>query len=229
MIYCSKEARKVLDFLDQYGIDVPLGEKQRFDLEVCCSLFYPNHIIGVVQKVLKGGNALAKLNRAQSDGWKYFAAPVRSMLKGRHSAHHQNQPDPDDIENRAWAAKVYSIVITTLVYHDINRSEANSLIWEVPPLVGNRNALLEAIQVCRSQDARSIPYLRGVLIREDAKREARKYERRRLASGDLWEPATDPIENLGPVQDDWDEKRKDIDLIQSMEEYAKDQGHRDGT
>lgn len=229
MIHSTRDARKVLDVLSEYGVDVPLGRDQRFDLEVACSLFFPNHIIGVVRRVLDGGNAFAKLNRAQQHGWRYFSKPVRDQLKGRVSAQHAQSPDAE-IKNEAWANTIYGIVMTAMVGHDINRREGNILIYEVPALVNDRQDLLAAIQICKNQDARSIPYLQGVLVREEAKRVARKHERDRMASGSLFQASADTISDTRGLAEEWLEKSKDVDLIESVERYAAENPRRrDGT
>lgn len=229
MIYASKDARKVLDHLEGLGIDVPLGgEERRFALEVACSLFYPNHIISVIASVLNGKSAWQKLNRAQRDGWRYFNKPVYDFLRKRQPAQRSDVPDLE-IEHEGWASRVWDVTVTTLLIHDINRQEANTLLYEIPRLVPDRHALLDAIGICKNNQAWSIPYLHGILVREDAKREAQRIERNKLTENEGWEPDTEPPDDLDPLIDDWNRKRRDVDLRTSLERYAEDSGHRDGT
>lgn len=221
-IHMSKQAREVVNHLADLGVEVAMGEDQLFDIEVCCSRWYASHILTVIKTVLSGGHVIRKLHRAQGRGWSYFARPTRDMLKSRDNAQRKDWPDEEIMEG--WAAKVYSIVMTTLVPHDINRAEANSLIYGIPQLVFDRNDLVMAIGICKRQDARSISYLAGVLMREDARREARHAEHKKMTTGELWEPDHPPMteEEADQIVESWNIKSRNISINKALRDYASD-------
>lgn len=174
MRYMSKSARKVVKCLNRFGVDVE--GTVYFQIEVACSMFYHTHIIGVIESVLKSGGVAQKLFKAQEFGWYYFAQPITDMLKSRNSAQNINFPGIDETFVVERSAKVYGIVCTTLLAHDINSQEINQLLYDVPPLC-NKNSLMESIRICKDRGARSIPYLHGILERRGADLRARLKER----------------------------------------------------
>ena len=214
MIYMSRDARRITDHLTSYGIDSDL--KDRFDIEVACSQFLPNHIMGVVDQILKGKKSIDKLTRAQDRRWDYFNKPVYDILTRRHSAWQNIQLELDSII--PFAMDAYSIVTATLLPHDINRVETNLLIYEIPPL-GNRDDILGAVRICKDRGARSVAYLHAILSRQRAKKLA-EIEERKKSEIPVWKPGElERLEESLGVVEDWDDKKKLVDIDREFERH----------
>lgn len=209
MIHMSKEARKVTSYLATVGVEIELGNDGIFDVEVSCSQFFPNHIVGVIQTCFKGKGLPEKLEKAQEKRWAYFKKPVSSILGGRTAAWQDNPPIIEESWNETWARRVYGIVVTTFLVHDINRAEANSILFDIPPLTGDRDALIAAIHSAKDRRVRSVPYLKAILEREAGRRQAER-EEQESSRVKPWEPgdiviATDAL-------DGWEEAQRRIDV-----------------
>lgn len=183
--YVSSDARQVIERLATIGVQVEGDDL--FDLEHCCATWYTTHIIGVIDSVLKGGNQVAKVLKAQDQGWQYFAKPVKSMLKGRHPAWREegNRVHADH------APKIYRAVTRTLLLADMNRTEADLLIFDIPHMV-DVAGLSSAVQACKSQNKRTVYYLNGVIKREVQTAAGRRREIEQDRSmNSPWEPPED--------------------------------------
>jgi len=167
----SKDAGRVLDKLNSLGIPLPIQDV--WMLEIAASVFFPNHIVGVVDHVLSGKRKLDKIARAQEQGWSYFHKPVFSLLTSRTSAHRPSADEHIGQNPTDWHRKAFTIVATTLVSGEVGREEMDVLLWEIPLLVSEQRDLVLAIGACKDQGKHSIYYLRGVLKREKSEREAR--------------------------------------------------------
>lgn len=201
----SRDARRVVNHLNTYGIDIELGGGQ-FDIEVSCSMFFPTHIMGVIDQILKGKNAVDKLLRAQDRGWDYFKKPIRDFLSHRTSSWQKAKRDEEPIQ---FAPRAYSIVVSTYLAHDINRAEADLLVYEIPEL-GDRDVLLHGIIISKRHSVRSVSYLHGILLRERARRTA-DIDERESRREKVWEPGElERIEDHLGLSDDWEQKRKSI-------------------
>ena len=215
MRFMSRDARKVVDRMESLGIEIE--GTQYFQVEVACSMFFPNHIMTVIDKVLSGKNASTKLFKAQDDGWYYFANPVTSMLKGRTTAWQPQAPGEEDMVG--WvpehAAAAYEIVCVTMLPHDMNRTEANQLLYDCPLLAG-RDGFIEAIKICKDRNARSIPYLHGILERKAA--QVMAYIRERDDATELvWVPDTD-VDTIpsDAAAADWERRTKFIKSMRAL-------------
>lgn len=219
--YMSKDARKVVNHLGRFGIEIDIGE-EIFQIDVACSMYFPNHIISVIDQVLGGKNKVKKLFKAQEDGWYYFAAPIVSMLKGRTTAWQPACPDEDDLFG--WspeqAAAAYILVCSSMIPHDMNRTEANQLLYDCPRL-GGRDEFIEAIHICKERNARSIPYLHGILERKSAQIQAFIKERDARDVG-VWIPdvAGDTIQS-DEATSRWESFKHTIKSIKSLNEAPR--------
>lgn len=188
-LYWSTGGRRIATYLEGIGIEPTLEDGYR--IEVAVSRFYPNHIIGVMDKVLAG--KVSRLTRAQESGWDYFDKPVWSMLTGRKGA---NRPEQmKTIE--AKALPVYKHAQRGLLIRDMDEEEAKLLLEEVPPLVPELPVLLDAIRICADRNARSVRYLHGVLKRR--KQEKVGITRKQRVTNEPWEPPED-YEPIGAAQ-----------------------------
>lgn len=211
MTFMSKEARTVSDHLDALGIEVDLGHGL-WDLEVVCSQFFPNHIIGVIDKVLKGKDVrktLIKLEKAQEIGWPYFDKPVRDFLTRRRSAHYDSSPSLSLLTDWSdWSRKCYSIVTSTYLVHDMNRDEANDLVFKIPRFAPNRQALMDGVLAAKRQRVRSVSYLRGIVSRDHAQRQARAKERKDEEATTPFEPPAIDVPDPSAFAEEWHTQRK---------------------
>ena len=209
----SKQAREVCDYLYGLGVVVGPGEHEAFDLEVCCSQFFPNHIVAVIDQCLKGKKPGLRLMRAQSMGWRYFAGPVRSYLRGRALAHQPGRPDLG-LMLVPWSHKVWSITTSSFLVHDMNRTEADTLIFSLPHLC-DQETLVLALNACRDRGIRTVPYLHGVLTRDRAQRAAPIFERDRDEERP-WAPGElEAVEERLGVED-WNERLATADSVRAM-------------
>lgn len=217
MIRMSNDARRVIRWLSEYSID--LNIRQQFALEVDLLHFFPNHIRTVIKKVLSGKNLDIKIGKARTLGWDYFHQPVDQLLGKRIQARRSYLT----VDNMKWASKVYSIVVTTFVDSDFNYDEAVMLLTEIPPMLLSRDDTMKAISICKRNDVRTIPYLRAVLVREDARRETRRREReRQMAARKPWQPQDD-IDVVEAIDRSlaWKERQKEAKIKRELSDASK--------
>jgi len=212
----SKDARFVIKRLDLFGIEISRTiENGVFDLELCCLWFKRNHIVGVIDLCLKGKNTAAKLMKAQDQGWGYFARPVQDMLSTRMTAQFpRGTPYNTDTPVLPWSAEAYYLVTQSLLTHDINRAESGMLVFDVP-LLGGKADVVSAMTICRDRNARSIPYLHGIMTRNAAQRTARLQERKESEVG-VWKPTDEVIEDSSDHGDDWEFRRMGIQSVKHL-------------
>ena len=222
MRYMSRAARKVVDYLNALGIIIeePIVFYQ---IDVACSMWFPNHIIQVITKCLSGGDRAKKLFKAQELGWYYFAGPITKMLSKREEAKQPTNPQDyiDESYSPEHSAAVYGTVTTSLLAHDMNNVELNQLLYDVPPLVmgfkdGGRETVLDAIRICKERKARTIPYLHGILERRGSEIKARIKDRDEDQAS-VWKPNDDQntIDSTDAAAD-WESKSKIIESLKSL-------------
>lgn len=181
-MYVSYDARKVMDALKEKGVTIT----DRLNLELQVGLYWPNHIIGVCEKLLKTDAAVAKAN---AGGWfGYFNTPVINLLSKRIPAHRTNQ-----ITAANCSDAVYKSVTGGLLVADFTMDELKLLLVDIPAMVQNdRLALTSAISACKDRGSRSVFYLHGVLKRGHAtKAGMRKQRDEDMSAVKPWEPAAD--------------------------------------
>jgi hypothetical protein len=216
MTYLSGDARKIQVWLQDRGIAL----EEPVSLEYTCSVFFPNHIIGVCDHVLSKGDIMGKLERAQDQGWSYFEKPIWSILEGRETAHRRKRPWPK-LPPRADAA--WRVVQARLLLSDMSRDDADLLLFAIPEMA-DKLALSEAIRVCRERDIRTVAYLHGILRRRQQERQGKQRERRE-SGGDPWTPpAIDPIEiaDAARFEYEWGEILRDVDIERGLREIDKE-------
>jgi len=163
--YASKDARKVIDHLEGLGVDI--SSSDHYHIEYACSSFYPNHIVGVIQKILSGKGRLAKLEKAQDQGWAYFNQPVFSMLLTRSSARRKGGDiRPPDEHSKM----VFRMVVSRLLSSDIGTDEMRLVLVDLPNAVSDRVDLAQAIKGAREQGKHSVHYLAAILKRKAGER-----------------------------------------------------------
>lgn len=219
--YCSTDARKVYEHLvaktNNRYYALP------YDIELAVYQFYPNHINGVIDKIITP-DTLEKAMKA--DVWKYVLKPINSMLKARSAAHRESY------EPLVLGPRHQSIVRTIqgdLCLSDYNMTEQKLLLKDIPEMVEAMGLDVEwSIKACRNQGKRSIYYLHGVIKREFQTREGRLHEIQQAAQADsarAWTPPEDfePLD-LGErleFQIDWQSRRDDINFNKRL----RDQTH----
>lgn len=191
MIYHSSSGRKVATFLQSVGIEPSLDDAYR--IELAAFRFWPNHIIGVCEQVLKG--SAAKLQRAQDQGWEYFDKPVWQILSKRGPAQRPGLVSP--APEKASALPCFKHVQTSLLIRDMDDKEVEMLFFSIPKLVPKREVLMQAIRSCIDRDVRNVHYLHGVLKRRKQEKEGATAKLR--VGNEPWEPAAD-YEPLGPAE-----------------------------
>ena len=224
MRYMGRGTRNVVKMLKDMGIPLETNE-EFYQVEVACTYYYPNHIIGVIQKIMGKGDVIQKFFKAQDHGWAYFAKPIDDMLGSRDNARnpHYQGPVSDTEFNIKHHVEIYNMVCCHLLAHDINIREVNMLLWAVP-LYCDDETLLEAIHICKDRGIRNIPYLYGILERRDADLRARIRDRDEDVV-DVWVPGKndDTIEG-DKAADEWAGLNP---VIQSMKDInAKSPRHR---
>lgn len=154
--------------IDRYGLS--LDRKDLYLLDCAFLLFFPNHIDSVLTQVLKGDPE--KRKRFVKKGWAgYMHAPVCNILGGRTTAYHDDIPTINlrDLEDDEWRYEVWDVMHRMIIQHDYNHKELLDLIWTIPNYTAERPSLLyESIRIARTSDHYSIPYVRGVVIRQSA-------------------------------------------------------------
>jgi hypothetical protein len=216
---CGSSARRIERHLAKYGIELRWPEDY-FAIDLACLHFFPNHIEGVIDQVLSGGDEGAKRARAREQRWGYFAKPVGSLLGKRAGALREDAPD---LLFDARVADVYKVVTRSLLAADMTHEEVRQLLFVVAPIVGtNLQKLFDAVRVCRERDARTVYYLRGVLEKGEQKRETRKRETLEGRSeAEPWSPPPDyqPLDErqIAEARERWVECQWDIELLRKSE------------
>lgn len=221
--YFSKDARTVVNHLANIGVEVE-SKEDGYALEWACVQFFPNHIMGVIDKIMKGGRVAEKLAKAQDQGWGYFNKPVHSMLGGRTAA--WKDADLPEEFNPEWGLKVYGMVTSGMLLSDMTNDEAKLLIVTIPTLTTDPNEIIGAVRVCKQRQSRSVYYLNGILSRTDQQKKGRIKEVKREAE-EMNKPFQPP-EDFQPLDPDtigdFDSKMRDAELIHHLREYEKTQG-----
>lgn len=220
--YCSYEARKIINALDNYGIEIP--RDQYYNIEIEIGTYWNTHIITVIEQVLSGGNTEAKLEKIGTMGWAYFVRPVRSMLTPRAVAH---RTDPIHLSDDAWQVKVYDVVTTSLLLADFNLKELQLLAQEIPTLAKDAETLSKGIEAAKRQGIRNINYLAGILRREyqTAQGRIKEIQEQTAQYGKGWEAPhgfeqMDIVERM-ELQSEWQDRLNSIRITQALNN-AKD-------
>jgi hypothetical protein len=192
MKYCSTEARKIIDVIGEYGLELP--NKEYFKVEMAAGTWWPNHIEQVIRQVMKSGDPTARLNAATAGGFGYYMKPIESMLTSRQGAFRNTRIFIEDIrETRA----VYDAVTESLCLVDFNLDELRLLTSEIPLMIGNDILFLSrSIDACKRASARSVFYLHGVIRRE--------YQTNRGKSKETQEQAAESAESAWSPPEEFD-------------------------
>lgn len=213
-----------MERLRAHGVELAdVGD--RLCLEIDLLRFYPNHIEGVIEQVLKGGNVAAKVDRANAQGWGYFALPVESLLRAREGAIRSDAISPEHVVallggNRSGLRRTYTMVCS-MVSADMTHEEVRKLFVELWSLGPSEEALRAAIAVCKERDARTVYYLYGVLSKETQRAETRRSELLRDRSEqEVWRPGPGFVgltaEEIEEARRRWVEREVDIDLMREL-------------
>lgn len=219
--YCSSDARKVIEHLraktdSRYN---PLP----YDVELAVYQFYPNHINGVIDKIITP-STIEKAMKA--DVWKYVSKPIYSMLKARSAAHRESY---EPIEFGPRHQGIVRTIQGDLCLADYNMTEQKLLLKDIPEMAEAMGLDIEwSIKACRAQGKRSIYYLHGVIKREFQTREGRLHEIQQAAQADsarAWTPPEDfePLD-LGErleFQVDWASRRAEVNFNKRLRDQTQ--------
>lgn len=211
MLYFSTAGRRIVSHLSGLGIEPDLDDA--YQIQLAATRFFPNHIIGVMDKVLAG--KASRLTRAQEQGWEYFNKPVWSMLTKRDNAHRPISVTPTQ-DN---ALAVFRHVQTSLLVRDMDDEEAAMLIYKIPINVPNLVVLRDAIAICLDRDVRSVRYLNGVLLRRAQEKSG--IVRRLRVFNEPWGPP-EGFEPLGAAERarlkyEWEQdSEKNIEIMRKL-------------
>lgn len=213
----STDGRHVVEWLEERGI--PVSVEDGMYIEHAVSHFYPNHVISVLEHILSRGRVADRLMKAQDQGWDYFRKPVWSMLPKRKHARRGG-----DIRELPEGADFVWRLVQGFVLTDLNRAEADAVLYEIPDLIRGKRDILDGIRVSRDRDVRTIPYLHGVLRRKQQERTGRARECR--DSEDPWEPPEDwePLDagERAELEIDWRQSNQDIDIMRGLRDVQDD-------
>ncbi len=212
--YCSFEARKVIDTIEQYGITVDGNEY--FRIEAMVGTFWNTHVIKVIGQIMKGGNPDKKIAKAESIGFSYFEKPLISMLTPRGGA---SRATPIEVKGD-WTEQVYNLVTANLLLADFNMTELALLVEGIPRMMTEVADLSRAMAACRERNIRSIYYLHGVVQKEYATAQGRIREIQEKPEDLGWQPDAD-FEKMDPVEriellGDWRSKLEDIEITKAL-------------
>ncbi len=209
-LFISKDARRVTAELEGFGVH--LTEDDLINVDYVTAAFHVNHIIKTIRSVMTGpGNKIVRLLKAQDEGWDYFLKPIWSMLPVRQSACRVWPFVKPPVVNES----LYKRVSKSLLVGDMNREEANILMFNLPALNPTSEQVSDAIKICKQNDTRTVYYLRGILEREYNKARAKVQEtEHELASNNQpWSPPLDytpiPPEQLELFRKQWDQMISD--------------------
>jgi hypothetical protein len=158
-MYCSFEARKVIDCIEDYGITVSIEDYIK--IESWVGRFWNTHIQKVIKDIMARGVAID--NVENTGVATYFEKPILSILTPRGGAH---RSIPVDFTITDHVTRVYDIVCTSLCLTDFNMDELRLLVCDVAPMIAETIQLSNAIEACKRTQARSVFYLHGVVRRE---------------------------------------------------------------
>lgn len=208
-MYMSADTRKIYNVLRQYGIEY----NDVYEIELASACFYPNHIIGVIEKVL--GHDVLKIQKAAEQGWNYLAKPIYSLLTKRDAANRPNQ-----YEIHEDAKGTYSLVTKSLLLADFSATELQILLADIPSITqGSLNDISEGIARAKASGIRNIFYLRGILAREIDTRAGKTREATQeldQAEARAWEPPAGFVQmdasERASLSLDWMEREFEIEL-----------------
>lgn len=212
--YCSTDARKIIETISEYGVDIPIGHY--FLVEQAIGKFWHNHIKQVIDKIMQDGDPSAKIDKLKAAGFTYFKRPIESILTPRTAAYRSPSVTVLD-ESRL----VYDIITTHLCLMDFNIDELRLATSEIPLMVQDDVLFLSrSIDACKRASARSVFYLHGVVRREYQTIKGRIREAREEQSTSTVEiPATfdklDVVERR-EIQHDWAERVNSIKISKSL-------------
>jgi hypothetical protein len=196
----SADARKVVQTLEKYGVEV----EDTFDVELAVNDFYPNHITGVIDSIMKKANGKS-LMRAQDQGWDYFRKPVYSLLTSRPAA---KRPDSVGVNDDGDTRRIYALIASGYCLADFNQTEARLVFG-----LTNYERVLSGIGAAKRQGQRSIYYLNGIVQREAATAAGKLREAQAQnseAEAKAWSPPQDyeklDAGELAIVELDWRDK-----------------------
>lgn len=221
MRYCSLEARKVVDAIEEFGLKVK--DEDFFDIEVAIAKFWNTHIQKIVVATMSPSSkttAEEKIAKASEGGWAYFAKPVWSMLMSRGAAHRND--DFDIPKTDEWTRKLYNLICTGYVVADFNMRELALLTLDLPPLVSDASTLSQYIDAARRGGSRNIYYLHGIAKREHETQQGKlkELQEAREQGEQGWEPDTN-IEEIDVVERKllearWKQKLIDIQISSAL-------------
>lgn len=203
----SVDLRRIHDHLKGYGLQ---STDDLMAAEMACLNFFPNHIRGVLDRVLSTDTAL---DRLAGQGWSYVNKPIYDLLTSRAAA--RRRPE---LAITSLAGLDYDLIRVRLLETDMNAEETALLFLDIPGLVRSRSQLNEAIQICRDRRSRTVYYLAGVLRKGTQRLASRTAELLENRTEVLpWTPPQDFL----PAADDtivrlglrWDEYQRDIHLL----------------
>lgn len=226
MTFSSRDATRIRRFLHARGVDV--HPRDAVALELVLLVFFPNHVESVIEQVLDGGNPKTlegRVQRANEQGWLYFHRPVATILTPREGA---RRPDAIEIDMEVkrgdpltlddYLEQVYREVVTQLLERDMTHDEARLLFVDVMQELRPSLPLLRSgIAICRQNDARSVHYLHGVLLRDAQVTETRVRERERERDAvQPWVPRSVGLptsDEVSKMENRWSRLVDDVNLI----------------
>lgn len=161
-MHCSTDARRVINCVAEYG--VVIDPDSYIYVEATVGKFYPNHVEGVIQSVMKPSaktDAAAKIAKLEEFGWRYLHKPCWSMLTPRIVAH---RVEPVDFEINEHVAMCYSTVSNGLLLADFSLKEMALLVIDMPALVTDKPMLLMHVASAK-KFSRNVFYLHGIARR----------------------------------------------------------------
>lgn len=227
-MYVSADVRRVLAWLADREIGV--NESQLIWLELTCSFFFPNHIQTVINQILSGGNEDAKLAKARKLGWEYFNKPCYDLLCKRIEARRHKSvggvtagpglygPTPTQL---TWWTRCQQ----RLLVRDMDRGEADIILFELSSLDPELLNFREAVRVCKERDIRSPRYLMGILNREIQEKQGKATERdREQETEQPWEPPSgyrliSTVERAR-LQILWEEHEENIEIMKMLRKHG---------
>jgi hypothetical protein len=202
----STEARKVDTRLNDLGIETA----EPFDIELDVNSFYPNHIIGVIDGVVKRASG-ASYTKAVDQGYAYFSKPVRSQLTKRSGALRGDSLSIDDPEG---VRRIFRLLSCSYCVADFNRAEFALIVGLATT---STDVIISAMQAAKRQGNRSIYYLNGIVAREVATAAGKLRESQAVnaeATARAWEPPTDyermDASDIARARLDWARHQDDL-------------------
>jgi hypothetical protein len=205
-MYMSTDARRVFNVLRQINVDA-----DPYEIELAVCNYYPNHIISVIEQITKTRTAI---ERAQMQGWAYFAKPVDQILGKREAALRK-----ESYEIGPNARPVYRLLTTSFLLCDFGAQELQILLSEFGSGQYQLHDITAAIGAAKVSGVRNVFYLRGILTREAQTKAGKLREATqeiREAEARAWEPPEDYVKldagERASVELSWEERLKEIEL-----------------